>query len=197
MDPQTTVIEGRSLADALLRFAEDGPVAVDVVAEELGSEVAFRARLVVGEERVPRDADDETIRWLQLAAWTPRVEVTARPTQMRAPGARLRELAEAANRRCREVSEPLQRVGGPLTVLVADLDRITEQIDSWPAEVGPILRRVDGVRPVVGVAARVPFPPNVTIRILSRLVVGGVLMVGSREPEGRDAVVSPEPLADE
>ena len=187
-------LEGAELGAWLARVGADDPVAARVEAVELGRERAFRARLVVGAGHVPRSAEAETLRWFQLARWTPRLEVEIGPAELRDPGRSVDGLWKEAEARCREVDEPLQRVGGPLTVLVADLDRMTEQVGTWPAEVGPILRFVDGVRPVVGVAAKAPFPPDVTIRIVARLVSSGVLMVGSREPEGRDAVVSPEPL---
>lgn len=171
-------------------------MAARVEAVELGRERPFRARLIVGSGQVPRSAEAETLRWFQLARWTPRLEVQTSTAELSEPGRSVEALWRQAEALCEEVHEPLHRVGGPLTVLVADLDRMTEQVGTWPSEVGPILRFVDGVRPVVAVAAKAPFLPNTTIRILARLVSGGVLMVGSREPEGRDPVVSPEPLED-
>jgi hypothetical protein len=189
-------LNGTELGAWLAQVGAGDPIAARVDAVELGRERAFRARLVVGAGRVPRSAEAEMLRWLQLARWTPRLEVETGPAELREPGRSIDALWREAEASCREVDEPLQRVGGALTVLVADLDRMTEQVGTWPAEVGPILRFVDGVRPVVGVAAKAPFAPNVTLRILARLVAGGVLMVGSREPEGRDPVVSPEPLED-
>jgi len=190
------VIAGAELGDVLIAAAADGSVAVRVEATDFGAERPFGARLVVADGRVPRDAETETRRWLQLARWTPRLAIAFESARGDAQGDSIAELWRESEELNREVEEPLARIGGPRTVLVADLDRMTEQVGSWPAEVGPILRLADGVRPLLGIVAKAPFPPNVTVRILARLVSGGVLLVGSREPEERETVVSPEPIED-
>lgn len=194
--PRRLVVEGERIVDLLEQVESEGPVGLQLEGVELGHERPFRARIVVVEGRVPSGTEAETTRWLQIACWTPRVEVSIEPVASRGGGARTKDLWTQALERCVDVELPLERIGGPLTVLVADLDRLTQQLDTWPPEVGPILRYIDGVRPVLGVLAKAPFEPNVTVRILARLVNGGVLLVGSREPEGREAVVSPEPIED-
>jgi len=197
VDPQLRrlEVEGRELGATLRRFASEEGVAFEL--SGIGRERAFRARLVVRHGTVPARTEPETIRWLQLGYWSPRLELRVTPVETSSEGADLDALWSEAVRRCAEMEGPLGRLGGPMSVLVADLDRLTQQLDTWPPEVSPILRLVDGVRPVLSVAARAEFAPNVVVRILARLVDSGVLMIGSREPEAREVVVSPEPLEDD
>ncbi len=189
------VIDGRALGDELIRSSREGPVSVELAAERLGSERPFRARLIASRGRVPRGSESETLKWMVLSVWCLQLEFGSRSLDYEPElGGAIVDLWSHARAAAGSCADALRRIGGPRSVLVADLDRLTDEFDTWPPEVNAVIRKVDGVRPVLAVLARAECRPELSLRVLARLVEAGVLMVGSVEPDARESVVSPEPL---
>jgi hypothetical protein len=101
------------------------------------------------------------------------------------------DLIEEAERFLRDFAHASKDLGPIATVLHADPDRVTAAGDSLPAEVGPLVRLLDGQRTLGEVLEDSPFRVFDTLRIVSRLADLGVFGEGDRASSAVKPSVTP------
>lgn len=168
------VLERCASSDApqILRVTCDRPAAdaVKVV------EIAVGGGELIG-VRAGRWEGTDALLWVALATGG-RVEIEPAPKIAPRPTKSFDEAYAEAELAGRALEDHLGPLGGIGAVVVADLDRLSEQLASIPDAANAVLRAVDGKRTVAGIAFAVGFEPALTARILSRLSDMGVLRVG-------------------